>query len=90
MSDNPLNFGSMNSPDPNPCFVDERNNFDLFYGETAPWQGGEWLFNIGYNLCIGKIGWEGNTPVPQTVDLKKVAALELNYNQANMVGQKVK
>ena len=80
----------MNSPDPNPCFVEVRNNFDLFYGETAPWKGGEWLFNIGYNLSIGKIMWQGDAPVPQTVDLKTVATMEFNNNHPNVAKQKVK
>jgi beta-xylosidase len=84
MSDNPLNFGSMGSPDPNPCFVPGRNNIDLFYGESAPWKGGEWLFNVGYDLRIGKIIWQGDIPVPQIVDLKTVATLEFNCNQAIM------
>jgi len=87
MSDNPLNFGSMNSPDPNPCFVEVRNNFDLFYCETAPWQGGEWLFNIGYNLSIGKIVWLEDAPVPQAVDLKTLALMEFKSNQAILVKQ---
>lgn len=80
-SGNPLKFPSMPSNDPNPLFLSKRNNFELFYNEDSPWEGSQWLFNIGYNMKVGKIDWQGGVPSPKAISLKLMATMEARANE---------
>ncbi len=82
---NPLKFPLMPSTDPNPLFLSKRNNFELFYDENSPWEGGQWLFNIGYNMKVGQIDWQENFPSPKAISLKLMATMEARANETDNV-----
>jgi glycosyl hydrolase family 43 len=82
-SEDPLKFPSISSTDSNPLFLSKRNNFELFYNENSPWEGGQWLFNTGYNMKVGKIDWQGDVPSPKTILLNYIASQEAQANIPN-------